>query len=64
VAQRVFRARPPHRRGSWGFSAINSPLFRKAELLDEILKYAYIPKEVVKAYREHALEEAKGAKSR
>jgi hypothetical protein len=47
-----------------GFTSVNSPLFQKAELLDEILKYAYIPKDVVKAYREHAAEEAKGAKKR
>jgi len=47
-----------------GFCAINSPLFRNAELLDEILKYAYIPREVVKAYREHASAEGKRAKSR
>lgn len=38
-----------------GMIGINSPLLRQTEeLLDEILKYAYVPKEVVKAYREHA----------
>ena len=47
-----------------GFTSVNSPLFQKAELLDEILKYAYVPKDVVKAYRDHALEEVKGAKKR
>ena len=45
-----------------GFASVNSPLFQKAELLDEILKYAYVPKDVVKAYRDHALEEVKAAK--
>lgn len=42
-----------------GFSAINSPLFQKAHLLDDVLQYAYIPKDVEKAYREHADAEAK-----
>jgi hypothetical protein len=45
-----------------GFTAVNSPLFQKAELLDEILKYAYVPRDVVKAYRDYALEEVKAAK--
>jgi len=40
-----------------GFAAVNSPLLHTVELLDEILKYAYIPKEVVKAYRDQASEE-------
>ena len=35
-----------------------------SKLLDEILKYAYLPKDVVKAHRDHALEQAKGAKKR
>lgn len=47
-----------------GFTAVNSPLFHNAELLDEILKYAYLPKDVVKAYRDHAVQQAKGAKKR
>ncbi len=47
-----------------GFTAVNSPLFLKAELLDEILKYAFIPNDVVKAYREHAVQESKGTKKR
>lgn len=47
-----------------GFTSVNSPLFQKAELLDEILKYAYVPKDVVKAYRDHALENVNGAKKR
>jgi hypothetical protein len=45
-----------------GFTAVNSPLFQKAELLDEILKYAYVPRDVVKAYREHALESKRAPK--
>jgi hypothetical protein len=40
-----------------GFTSINSPLSQNAKLLDEILKYAYIPKDVVKAHREHAAKE-------
>jgi hypothetical protein len=37
-----------------GFIAINSPLLRRTEeLIDEIVKYAYVPKEVVKAYKDH-----------
>ena len=40
-----------------GFTAVNSPLFQNAEVLDEILKYAYIPREVVKAYRDQASAE-------
>jgi hypothetical protein len=40
-----------------GLSAVNSPLFGNADLLDEILQYAYVPKEVVKAYREQASRE-------
>ena len=45
-----------------GFTAVNSPLFQKAELLDGILKYAHVPKHVVRAYRDHALDEVKAAK--
>ena len=45
-----------------GITAVNSPLFRNALLLDEILKYAHIPKYVVKAYREHAAKSPDGAK--
>lgn len=40
-----------------GFTAVNSPLVHTAELLDEILKYAYIPRDVVKVYRKRASEE-------
>lgn len=42
-----------------GFSAINSPLFRKAYLLDDVLQYAYVPKDVEKAYRDHAAAAAR-----
>ena len=45
-----------------GFIAVNSPLLRKTEeLIDEIVKYAYVPKDVVKAYKEHALKEREAA---
>ena len=44
--------------------ALNSPLFRRADLLDEILKYAHIPEYVVRAYRDHAAEEANAKKKR
>jgi hypothetical protein len=37
-----------------GLTSINSPLLESAEMLDEILKYAFIPKQVVRAYRERA----------
>lgn len=49
---------------SGGFSAVNSPLFQKAELLDEILEYAYIPKPVEKAYREQALNAERAERKR
>jgi hypothetical protein len=45
-----------------GFTSVNSPLFQHAEVLDEILKYAYVPKDVVKAYREHALKSKRATK--
>jgi hypothetical protein len=45
-----------------GFTSVNSPLFQNAELLDEILKYAYVPKDVAKAYREHALKSKRATK--
>jgi HEPN domain-containing protein len=34
------------------FNAVNAPLYLHPEILDEILKYVFIPKEVVNAYRE------------
>lgn len=48
-----------------GFIAMNSPLLRKTgELIDEIVKYAYVPKEVFKAYKAHALKEREATKKR
>ncbi|MGE3511573.1 MAG: hypothetical protein AB7N65_22110 [Vicinamibacterales bacterium] len=45
-----------------GFIGVNSPLLRRTEeLIDEILKYAYVPKDVVRAYREHARKERESA---
>jgi hypothetical protein len=43
-----------------GFTAVNSPLLHTAQLLDEILKFAYIPREVVKAYRDEAAAKTTG----
>jgi len=41
-----------------GFVGITSPLVRQTEeLLDEILEYAFVPPDVVKAYREYARKE-------
>lgn len=34
------------------FNAVNAPLYLHPELLDEVLKYVFIPKDVVNAYRE------------
>jgi HEPN domain-containing protein len=34
------------------FQGINSPLFLHPEILDEVLKYVFIPKNVVNAYKE------------
>jgi len=42
-----------------GLVSINSPLFLRADLLDEIQKYALITKDVAKAYRDQAMEEVK-----
>lgn len=47
-----------------GITSVNSPLLHTTALLDEIVKYAYLPKDVVKAYKEQAILEAKGAKKR
>jgi hypothetical protein len=33
-------------------------LFRKPALLEEILQYGHLPKDVIDAYREHARKEA------
>lgn len=35
------------------FHAVNAPLYLHPEILDEVLEYVFLPKEVVKAYREH-----------
>lgn len=34
------------------FHAVNAPLFLHPEILDEVLKYIFIPKDVVNAYKE------------
>lgn len=47
-----------------GISAVNSPLLHTTALLDEILRYAFIPKEVVNACKEQALGVTKGGKKR
>lgn len=47
-----------------GITSVNPTPFQKAELLDEIVKYARVPKAVVAAHREHAAKEAKAAKKR
>jgi hypothetical protein len=47
-----------------GFTSENSPLFQEAALLDEILNYAYIPKDVIQAYREHAAAQSKNRSRR
>ena len=46
-----------------GFSAVNSGLIHTAELLEEILKYAYVPRDVVKVYRNQASEEKEPSRS-
>lgn len=47
-----------------GITAVNSPLLHTTELLDEILQYAYIPKDVVKAYKAQAAVKSKATKKR
>jgi hypothetical protein len=37
-----------------GFHATNSPLYLHPEILDEVVKYVYLPKDVEDAYRAHA----------
>lgn len=34
------------------FNSVNAPLYLHPEILDEVLKYVFIPREVVNAYRE------------
>jgi hypothetical protein len=41
-----------------GFTSINSPMLHSADLLDEIVNYVWIPKLVLNAYRQFALEQA------
>jgi hypothetical protein len=41
-----------------GFRSVNSPLFNWPELLDEVLQYIYLPKDVEHAYRQHAKQQA------
>jgi hypothetical protein len=36
------------------FHASKSPLTRHPEILDEVLRYVYLPKEAIDAYRSHA----------
>ena len=40
------------------FIAINSPLFNKPELLDTLLQYVYIPREIADGYRDLAKQRA------
>ncbi|WP_158549005.1 HEPN domain-containing protein [Alloalcanivorax xenomutans] len=35
------------------FHAVNAPLYLHPEILDEVLEYIFLPKEVERAYREH-----------
>jgi hypothetical protein len=39
-------------------------LIRTADFIDDILRYAYIPKDVVTVYRDYAAEERQKAKKR
>ena len=41
-------------RARGGFTAINSPLFLNPHILDEVLKYVFLPKDIQAAYREAA----------
>jgi hypothetical protein len=41
-----------------GFRSVNSPLFNWPGLLDEVLQFIYLPKDVGQAYREHASRQA------
>jgi hypothetical protein len=42
------------------FSVVNAPLTLHPELLDEVLKYIILPKEVVVAYREELTKRSSG----
>jgi hypothetical protein len=46
-----------------GLIAVNSPLLHTVELLDDILKYAYIPGVVVKAYRAQATADKRSGRA-
>lgn len=46
------RARRTVRLKGW-FKASNSPLYLHPEILDEVLKYVFLPKEVIAGYRTH-----------
>jgi len=52
------RTRRRVRIGNW-FKARNAPLFLHPEILDEVLKYVYLPKDVQDAYRSIQKEKAK-----
>ncbi len=46
------RARRTVRLGKW-FQAHNAPLYLNPHILDEVLKYVLLPKELVEGYRRH-----------
>ena len=46
-----------------GLIAVNSPLLHTVEFLDDILKYAYIPGDVVKTYRAQATAEKRSGRA-
>lgn len=46
------RARRTVRLKKW-FQAHNAPLYLNPQILDEILKYVYLPKDLVEGYRQH-----------
>src|ERR1700756_2800915 len=52
------RQRRRVRRNDW-MKAENAPLYLHPELIDEILKYVHLPKELVKAYRALAGDQKK-----
>ncbi len=45
-------------------NAQNSLLYLYPEMLDELLKYVFIPKKLAAGYRQHLLEIKTGAKAR
>ena len=46
------RQRRKVRRDPW-IKSTNAPLYLNPQILDEILKYVYLPKDLIEAYREH-----------